>query len=340
MIREVRVTTMSHETRRVRPFLIQRDLDQCLASVRVRLGAMQIEPDSRIVVNDSDEYLRSPVALSWAKDKVALNAFTSRLVSNLEAESIPLDAVALVAIAYTRYLKISNILVNCPLNEIDTFQCEHVFHGSDRPKALKASTHGATITVYLVLRRNIRRKPLRPWRKGTWLSKRSFEIHTNTPHQLFRPIPLDEDKRVEMRLSKQCVHFLDMGEHNPLETYSASHPPSFYVDKDLLAHLDRAAQDPVSCALQAQLARDFLAEVTLEIAREHDNRAAPPPWTDLRKTLFGRIIAMIVREEGSSRNARDEAIALAFGDPVRFLARLEHTLNLRRLFNDALEREE
>ena len=330
---------MSRETRIVRPFILDDRLDRCLDGVRVQFGAKLCEPGGNILVDDPDEYMRSVPKLSWGEDEVRFDAFKDKLARGLASHDIEPDAATLVVTAYTSYLKITDILVNRPVSRIDALKRESVFHNSDRPRALQASTHGATVTAYLALSRNIERAPLRPWRKGIWLARVAFRIRTDTAHQLFRPIPMDAETRKEFDLPKDCAQYLHMGDHEPLHPYADSTAPDFYVDADLLARLDRAAGSTVGGALQVQLARDFVAGVIMDVAARDSDAAEGLSWDELKGSLFGRIVAMAAGR-GASVRAREDLIQLVRNDPGRLLARVEGALKLRPSLAKALSEDE
>lgn len=330
---------MSRETRIVRPFILGSRLDRCLDGVRVQFGARLCEPGGHILVDDPDEYLRSVPKLSWGEDEARFDAFKEELAGRLANYHIEPEAATLVVTAYTSYLKITDILVNHPVSRIDALDRESVFHHSNRPKAMQASTHGATVTAYLVLSRNIKRAPLRPWRKGTWLARTAFRIRTDTAHQLFRPIPMDADTRQEFGLPKDCVQYVDMGDHEPLRPYGDSTAPDFYVDADLLARLDRAAGGAVGGALQVQLARDFVAGVIMDVAAADNDGAAGLSWDELEGSLFGRIVDMAAGR-GASVRVREEVIQLLRNDPGSLLARVDGVLKLRPSLAKALSEDE
>ena len=331
---------MSRETRIVRPFIVGNRLDRCLDGVRVQFGAELCEPGGYVLVDDPDEYLRSVPKLSWAEDEARFDLFKEELAGRLANFDIEPEAATLVVTAYTRYLKITDILVNHPVSRIDALERESVFHHSNRPRALQASTHGAMVTAYLVLSRNIKRAPLRPWRKGTWLAKVVFRIRTDTAHQLFRPIPMDAETRTEFGLAKDCVQYLYMGDHEPLHPYADfSTAPDFYVDADLLARIDRASGGAVGGALQVQLARDFVAGVIMDVAASDSDGAAGLSWDELKGSLFGRIIAMAAGR-GAPVRAREEVIQLLRNDPGSLLARVEGALKLRPRVAEALSEDE
>ena len=277
-------------------------------------------------MEDPDEYLRAKPRLTWEKDDDRFAAFRERVSRGLADHGIERDAAALVVTAHTGYLKIVSTLVYHLVSDLDGLERESVFDGAERLKALRASTHGATVTAHLSLIKNIEPMPLRPWRKGTWLAKATFRIQTDTARQLFQPTPMDDETRNEFHLPKDCVCYVHMDPHDPLRPYLETSAPVFYVDADILTRLDRAAGSAVGRAMQAQLARDFVAGVIMDVAAQRAE--ASLSWDDIEGSLFGRIVAM-VSGKGSSVAARQQMIELVRNDPSRLLSQVEGALKLQ-----------
>lgn len=331
---------MSHETRIVRPFVLPRKVGRVFDGVRMRFGTATCEPGGRIYFQDPDEYLRAKPTLSWAEDDAGFTAFREEIAHAPVRCRIDPDAVALVVTAHTSYLRITDLLIEHPIREIDGLRREAVFHQGDRPRALRASTHGATIKVYLVLRRNIDRQTLRPWRKGTWLAAATFRIGAGTVHQLFRPIPLNKELRKQLGLPPHCLQYLDLGDQDPLRRYAASSAPDFYVDADVLAQVDRCAHTAAGRALQLQLARDFVAGVIMDVAARHTDALEERSWRELRDSIFGRIVAMAVGKGGSISEREEMIKCVREDDPGRLLSGVEHALKLSVRIGEALTPDE
>ena len=290
-------------------------------------------------MEDPDEYLRAKPRLTWEEDDDRFAAFRERVLQGLADHGIEPDAAALVVTAHTGYLKIVSILVYHLVSDLDRLERESIFDGPERLKALRASTHGATVTAHLALIKNIEPVPLRPWRKGTWLAKATFRIQTDTAHQLFQPTSMDDETRNEFQLPKDCVCYVHMDPHDALRPYLHTSAPVFYVDADVLTRLDRAAGSAVGRAMQAQLARDFVAGVIMDVAAQRAEEVASLSWDDIEGSLFGRIVAM-VSGKGSSVAACQQMIQLVRNDPSRLLSQVEGALKLQPSVVQSLSAEE
>lgn len=326
---------MSLETRIVRPFHLANDLRRCLDCLSLRFGAEVCMPGGRITVSDPHTYLRSVPRLCWGDDEAQFDAFKNGLAESLGQLGIRPQTASLVVTAYTPYLKMTDILIMLPVSQIDSLKRECVFH-PERPRALQASTHGAVVTAYLVLNRNLSPKPLRPWRKGTWLAKVAFQLRTDTGDQVFRLTPLDAQRREELNLPKDCVHYLEMEPSEVVRPFEGSAVPVFYVDADLLAQLDRTKHSATGKALQVQLVRDLLAGVIMNVAASDGDQGAGLTWDEVRGSLLGRIVSMVAGTEASP----EEGLRYVSEDPVRLIALIEGAVNLRQHVAKVLSDEE
>ena len=318
---------MSRETRIVRPFVLGDRLDRCLSGMVLQFGALRCEPGGKILMEDPDEYLRSTLRLTWEASESRFAAFRKTLLRGLADHGIEPDAVALVAIAHTRYLKIASILIHHPVSRLNSLGRELVFRSNERPRALRTSTHGATVTAYLALTQSIEPVPLRPWRKGTWLARAMFRIQTGGAHQLFQPTPMDDMTRSEFKLPEDCIHYLHMDSHEPLRPFRETSAPVFYVDADVLTRLDRTAGTAIGRAMQAQLACDFVAGVIMDVAAQGGD-AASLSWDKVESSLFGRIVTMAAGKGASVERCR-EVGQLVRTDPGQLLSLVEGAVKLR-----------
>lgn len=328
---------MSSERRIVRPFNLGSGLARCLEGARAHVGARMCEPGGKIFLNHTDSFRRFVPSLSWSKDETEFRRFKTELRKELQEHNIRSDAACLVVTAYTNYLKITDVLLLQPVDKIDTLQRVSSFDGADCGRALQARIHGAELTAYLVLSRDIEQKPLRPWRKGTWLARANFQIRTRVEVQLFRPIPMDKKIRADFGLPRDCVQYLYLGDHDPLRPYAESTAPQFYVDKDLLNQLHQYGSSAVGEGLQADLARGFIESVIIDVAAS--DRVLDLLWDDVKNSLFGKIVAMAAGKSASVED-REQHIQLVRNDPQKLLALVESALKLRTRLVKALSQDD
>lgn len=324
---------MYKETRPVRPFSVPVEFYRALEGVRFHMGEQSCEPDSKIVVGPHEEWLQTKPELAWAAGESEFADFKKTLATGLEESECDPATLGLVVTAYTKYLKITDILLSHSLDNLDTLPRTCEFDGIHRPAALQASTHGTVIVAYVVLLADLPPVALKPWRKGTWLARVGFRLETETAKEMFRPTPLDDDARQRLNLPKSTVRYFSIGEHNPLEPYDESEQPELYVDTELLTQIDHAASSPVSRALQTQLACDFIFGVVLACAGRSDELEGAT-WETLQDSLLGRIIGLIAGSRADAAR-RNQLITDARTNPARLVALAEDALRVRKTLIDS-----
>lgn len=326
---------MNRETRTVRPFIVEGRLASALDGVRFNLGRATCKPGGRILVQDPDEYLRAEPVLTWAQDDPAFDGFRGALTEGIARNRIEPVAASLIVTAQAPYLKLTDVVVSHPLSELPSLPRRLTLRGTGGPAALWANTHGAVITAYVALDREMPEAgSLRPWLRGTWLARAVFRLKTDLPPVLFRPIPMKDDDRREHDLPRECARYLHMGDHDPLQSREDQPHPEFYVDADLLARIDRARGTPVAKALQVQLACDFIAGVVTDVATRADTEG-DLEWEHVADSLWGRIVALAAK---AGRDSQEPAALLGWAreNPAQLLARVDGLLKARRFLTGAL----
>ena len=326
---------VNRETRMVRPFVVEGRLASALEGVRFNLGTASCEPGGRILVQDPDKYLRDEPVLTWARDDPAFDGFREALTEGIARNRIEPVAASLIVTAHAPYLKLTEVVVSRPLSELPSLPRTLTLRGTNGAAALWANTHGAVVTAYVVLNQELTEAgSLRPWLRGTWLAQAVFRLKTDLPPVLFRPIPMKDDHRREHDLPRECVRYLHMGDHDPLQAREGQPHPEFYVDADLLARIDRVRGTPVAKALQVQLACDFIAGVITDVAARADT-GGNLEWEHVADSLWGRIVALAAKA-GPDRQEPAALLGWARENPAQLLARVEGLLKARRFLTGAL----
>ena len=317
---------MNREKRTVRPFWVGDSLAKVLEGAVFRFGSDECYTKNSIEVDNPDEYCRRRAELAWVPE-CGIKSFKEALSEGVAATGIDPTALALLITASTGYLKITEVVFEHSLSDIKGLPAT-VNLSTSRPKALRAGFHGATITAYLLLTRDIKPSPLRPWRKGTWLARAKFKLVSRSSTSLFRPTALDDEQRDRLGLPKGVVRYLEMGDHEPLQTYDQSYPPTFYVDKKLLDSLDARPNSKLSRFIQVQLVQDFIWGV-LSSPAVQEAELTDLDWTDLNDTLLGRILNFIAGNKASNEY-RNELIRDVQNNPTKVIAQVENRIGLRK----------
>lgn len=294
----------------------------------MRMGSQTCYPDSKIVVAAQEEFLLTKPELLLAETDEGFDGFKDKIHSGITNIGIDPNALDLLATAYTSYLKITDIFFRHSLSDLSSLPRSLDLSGTKRPDALRASTHGAVVTVYIVLRCDQPPESLKPWRKGTWLAKCTFRIETDSLSSMFRPIPLDDDARLRHQLGKETARYFNIGDHDPFAPFGDTDAPELYVDVDLLARIDREASSPIARALQTMLVADVITGVVAACAARPDD-LHKATWDDTKDSILGRIIGLIAGHRAANADY-EELLSMAKTNPSKLIARAEDAIGLRK----------
>ncbi len=314
---------MSSETRVIRPFDVAVSLEKVFEGTRLRFGDLECEPGSSIIVEDAAAYAIRKVELVLAEE-LHFEELKRTLGTGAGDSGLSPSLLSLLVTASTSYLKITDVVWQHSLDYLETLPRIVDLAYPHRPRALQASTSGATVDLYLIRTKGRDPKPLHPWRKGTWLARTGFRIRTHHEISLFRPTRLDDETRSKLGLPAKTMRYVHMGDHVPTEPYENTEPPVFYVDEVLLSELAARGASPASAAMQMQLVLDFVTAVVTASTGQIDGSHT---YRDLEDSLIGRVVRLIT---GSSArdSTRDAMIRMIRTDPAMVIAHAEHAIDL------------
>lgn len=317
---------MSRETRTIRPFRTG-SLEKSLDGVRLRFGEHECEPASSILVTDPVTFARNRAEIIWAAPE-DFTDFKRTLTHGVEQLDVDPSAVGLLVTASTTFIRRTEIVLECPLGDINSLDRVTLLTRSERPIALRTGFHGAVVEAYLLLLRPLPSRPLQPWRKGTWLARARFRIDVDRGAALFRLTPLDNEKRRMLGIPLRSVRYVDLDDFNVLEDLSNCSPPPFYVDEECLAQLSVRQSSPVGVALQGQLVHDFVAAVLWHSALyATDLGLESMVWDDVDGSLLGRVLRFAAGPGASDPNLQI-LLKEVCSRPEQVLAKVEHAIDL------------
>lgn len=319
---------MNREMRTVRPFDVPPILERVLDQTLLGFGDLDCRADERITVDDPADFLRRDAQIRWAGDDPGFASFRRAVASGIkDLEIDPANAALLVQVR-SRYLGMTEELLRHPLNDLDSLQRICAF---PECKGFRAAHRGFVVTAWILLSRSIDRRSARPWRKGTWLAKATFQVDTDWFAGLFRPTPLDRTTREEHGLPASAMRYLHLGDHDPLESYKDTEQPTFFVDEELLSKLDAWSGSPFARAIQLQLVQDFVSAVVHESASRLSKRQELPAWSDIQGSVLGRLLGLVARTDEDRVHCLQEAR----DQPAKLIARIEHATSIRKEFIEA-----
>ena len=321
---------MSRETRTVRPFRTAA-LESALDGVRLRFGEEECEAAARILVDDPETFAISRGEIIWAPGN-DFAAFKRTLTEGAERLGVDPSELGLLVTATTTFIRRTQIIFDCSLADLESLERVTLITPSERPAALRTGFHGAVVEAYVLLLRGLPKRPLQPWRKGTWLARARFTIEVDRGAELFRLTPLDDEKRAELDIPDKAMRWVDLDDYDPLEPLRDLGPPRFYVDETCLAHLRVRHSSPIGVALQAQLVHDFIAAVVWYSAvNASEQEVNAHSWDDIEDSLLGRVLRFAA---GPRASVEDKQMLLktACTKPEQVLAKVEHAIDIGKHF--------
>ena len=283
---------MNRERKTVPPFRgVARSLTRALRNAVLQFGEKQVAAGARLQWDDFETYRDQDILLEWSADDES-PTFLSGLKQGCRESGLPPDSLALVVTATSRYLGFVDVLFNCPLDDLDELEPALDLR-AEKPDAAawKTCVRGCRVDAYLLLARKLEERPLRPWRKGVWLSRASFTVATDYTESLFRPRKLDDNQRKRFELSAQALRYVHLPE--PVwEEYDPEEPPEVYLDAEIMAQIAARPKALPSRLAQAELAYVFLRGVLTDAYLNREQWRGRS-WRDIANTLLGKTLRAI-----------------------------------------------
>lgn len=327
---------MSSESRLLRPFQIDKRLEEALRNTEFSYGDRRCKTGEHLLIEDRTFAMRQPV-LDWSSEE-HFEDFKRDLALGAVGMGIHESHLCLAVTARSGYLKQCERVFFHPLDDLDGLERKvPLGEASDgrRRQVFCSESHGAVVDAYVALRRPIPPAPLRPSRIAAWFAHASFRVECESEPDLFRPQPLDEENRQRLRLAKETVRFLELDPSSLMLPLAEGDVPTFWVDAQLLTDVANRGGSVVAQHFQRHLALDFIVGVILEFARnaDHDEVAS---YEDIRDSLIGRVARLLAGTRADD-SQRDAMLKLCRDNPRRAVALAEHAVGLRSVALKALE---
>lgn len=279
---------MASERFDVRPFRRATAFDRVLAGCSMLFGQTRVEPGRRGVVSPT-RFQTEQVRLRLAPSAKALHRVATALTEAAAELDIAPDELEMVLVASTPRLKLAEIVWRCPLS--DLWSGSHdikIGDGDTRPAALQAIHGGAQFDLYLALSVEQQRRPLHPWRKGTWLARARFTFSTGLDGISFTPIRMTEEVRSHLGLPSGVVRYIDIDD--PLLPGTDRSSVRLYVDEALLADVARAPRTPIARSFQRDLFLSAVSAIANEAALAIARSGKLPTLDEIEGSLVDRLL--------------------------------------------------
>lgn len=324
---------MATLVRVVRPYVGLEPFERLVDLLVLRAGGEPALTGGRIVL-EPDAYRTVPMALEVASDERILAKELEGLRDACDELGVELRDLELVVTASSRYLRRVDLLTRVTL---DSLSPSISLASGERPLTLRTARTGARVEVFVCLARTIDQRPLRPWRRGTWLARASFSIVGADGGGLFRLRPLDEHDRLRLGLPKGCARFVEL-------TGSATQPGSdestvtVWLDPGLLGRLSLQPDTPAARAFQIET---FLDVVRAVLARARDEGLRHATIEALQHSLFLDVLESLAQTRrgqplSDRRRAVGELLDAARDRPSVFMALVEARVGFLRTTLEAV----
>jgi hypothetical protein len=335
---------MSTEHREIRPFDSVRLLEDFLNGMQLHVGDIALSPGESKAL-ETDVYLRVGIGLNVGKSQSEIEALLQKLAADETMSELDLtvDDLEFVVVASSPFLKIVDFIERSPLSELVAIGAMIDVSGDPRCDALLSPNSGCDIDVMICLSRPKKKAPLRPWRRGTWLSRISFSISTEQALTGFTPRPMDAAKKKELGIAPSTARYITMSS-SPLDEGVSEDEVEMWIDADLLAQMSAMPKSKGSMALQRQIFVDAVSAIIYSAQKPSDDADVPLlkscTWPDIEKSLLGRVISALApnSKDPAERLLNQTAyLEMVRNDPAKFLTFAEHLCGVSTSFNELME---
>lgn len=305
----------SSERRTVRPYLGLDPIQELFDGIKLEYGPTQVPNGGSRQISESD-YLQTNVQLHFGEDDPERFAFY--LGSRISEAELDPDAVEVIVVASTPYLKLSEILWQGSVDELRRHGARLTLATQERrADPFRTPFGGCRVGCYAVLRQDLKKRPLKPHRKGTWLSRAEFLVGTDSGEIGLQVEPLTPAIRESKRLADETIRFVELADPT---VEGGESDVTVYVDEPLLNLVHAHQGAPGSRSFMHQIFLDVVNVIVAQsariLAKSNQDLAA------IEGTLCDKLIDLVGRKD----NRRPDSDRKAFlfkrlkTDPAWFMA--------------------
>ena len=175
---------------------------------------------------------------------------------------------------------------------------------NDRPRSVCFPSRQLRIEAYCRLSETIDKRPLRPFRAGTWLAKTVYKLSTDQDFTGFEPKKLDDAARREFGLEDSMVQrYMDVAA-DPTDPVSSQEDFGLYVDEELLQHLLDNSRTSMTSVLQRLLGMDIARALIYRAASAL--KEEKKSLDDIQNSVFDKILDAFSRDEKGKVQREDK----------------------------------
>jgi hypothetical protein len=312
------------EERRFRPFDTPDTLMGFLRDARLLVAGSAdvfVEAGEQRTITES-ELAAGNFSLELARTDAGFEELMAAFV-NAPAAWDPPAMMGVVVVAYSRYLKLAEVLNIVPMADLERVT---TLGGDSSAKPFQAPHHGCDLSVYIALLEERPRRSFEPWRKGTWLARTSFDLRTAIDGIGYALLPLTDEVRAEHRLLSGTLRYIHVP-LSPLEVDAGSAGDVVvYLDTDLLVRLERESSRPWAIAFTDQLVLDFLTAVIFKAVSS--SQFTDAVWGEVSGSLLGDVMGLVART--SNEVILETHLDLLRDSPNKYISMIEDSIGMRK----------
>jgi hypothetical protein len=238
------------ESRVIRPFSGIESFDGLLRGVSLTVNGQSSLNDKHSL--DESQFNDLNLAFEISLKPVEIGLAAAEIFAKV-------DDLDLVVIAYGKTFKNAEVIRRWNLAQ-DEIEPGFTFHSSDMPDVIEDNFGGFHFVFAIVLAEERAQEPLKVYQAGTWLVKKEFAFTPNRDTSLFAPSPMDSDMKVELKIPKKTLIYIQEGEERIDFAAQVQDAVKVWVDSDLLSSLERQ-NSPASEVVQMLLGRTAIGAV-------------------------------------------------------------------------------
>ncbi len=314
---------MTSEQRVVRPYAGLESVQRRLTRLRLEFAGQSLSASGRLSVAVT-VFLAERITIVTGSDEQQRRTNVAELLEAVEQAGFAAHQVDLALVLGAPRLRVQQVAWRTPIDELDRHgQRIDVGGAGARPVALAAPFGGCDATLAVVLADDLDPRPLRPFRRGTWLARTHHRIATDLGQIGFTPIPLTEEVRAEHELPARTLRLITAERvTDPEMDPDAS--LTVYVDQEVLAQLAAEPRSRGSRSLQMQLFLDAMTAVVHAGSREIAAGEGSDTFLDAQESLLGSLVRqMAAREDEVDMELAQHYWTTVKNQPERAVALIE-----------------
>ena len=319
---------MASEQRASRPYSGLRKCQQAFQETVLSVGEREVAHGGALRVSVT-EFLNERFQISFGEDRQSFATLVSELETAANTHGISSDDLEIVVIASCTYWKVTEELFSASLDEFTALDGPNVTlagrHDRERPLTFTAKT--LRIEAGCLLSKTIEKRPLRPFRKGTWLAKTRYAVNTGQDFEGFEPKPLDAPARRELDIGdyEETQRFMHV-EADPTDPETTDEEFVLYVDELTLKSLEENPRTLGTSLMQRILFMDMARAIIYRASDViYEDKKS---MGDIKNSVFDNVLDAFSRDDKGavSEDTKEKLFANVKATPEIFVSCVEDTL--------------